>query len=89
MQVNINTIQTAMKIPECMMIHELQQAMSQDNHLKQLKEQIIRRWSEDKDHITPNLRPYWMLWDNMAVIYEVILKGRHVVIPKKLQKSKH
>ena len=39
-QANINTIQTTTNIPECMMIHELQQAMSQDNNLQQLEKQI-------------------------------------------------
>ena len=58
MQVNINTIQITMNIPECMTIHEMQQAMSQDNHLQQLKEQVIRGWPGNKDHIAQNLRQY-------------------------------
>ena len=51
MQVNINTMQTTMNIPECMTIHKMQQAMLQNNHLQQLKEQIIRGWPENKDNI--------------------------------------
>ena len=51
MQININTIQTIMNIQECMMMHELHQTMSHNNHLKQLKEQIIREWPQNKNHI--------------------------------------
>ena len=66
MQVNINTIQTTTNIPECRMIHELQQATLQDNHLKQLKEHIIRGMQDNKDHIEQNLRLYWTFRDDMA-----------------------
>ena len=52
MQVNINTIQTTTNIPECISIHELQKATLEDNHLQQLKEQVIRGRPEYRDHIT-------------------------------------
>ena len=41
MQINIDVIQTTTNIPDHMTIHELQQAMSQDEHLQHLKEHII------------------------------------------------
>ena len=34
MQLSINTIQEATNIPECVTMHELQQATSQDQHLQ-------------------------------------------------------
>ena len=55
MQVNVNNIETSTKIPECMRICELQHETDQDNHLKQLKECIIKGWPESKDNITQNL----------------------------------
>ena len=70
-----------------MMIHELQQETLQDNPLQQLKEQFIKGWPGNKDHIAQNLRPYWTFQDNMAVIDKVILKGRCVVIPDTLHKQ--
>ena len=76
-----------MNIPECMIIHELQHATSQDNHSKQLKEEII--WPENKDHIAQILRLYLTFQDDMAVINGVTLKGWNIVIPEKLQKNKH
>ena len=69
------------------MLHKLQQVMSHDNHLQQLKEQIIRGWPEKKDHLEQNLRPYWAFQDDIAVTDEVILKGRHVVLPERLQNT--
>ena len=41
MQLHINTIQTDTNIPECMTMHESQQAMSQDQKLQCLKHYII------------------------------------------------
>ena len=59
MQVNINSVETATNIPECMLIYELQHETDLDNHLQQLKECIIKGWPEKKDNITQNFRPYW------------------------------
>ena len=42
MQLNTDTIQTNTNICKCMMIQQLQQAISQDDHLQQLKNYIIR-----------------------------------------------
>ena len=38
----IPSIQTTTNISDCMIIHELQQAMLQDEHLQCLKEHIIQ-----------------------------------------------
>ena len=86
-QVNINTIETATNIPECMMIYELQHETATDNHLQQLKEFITKGWPEMKDNTVQNLRLYWKFQDNMAVIDRAILKDRHIVIPDTLQKQ--
>ena len=75
MQLNINVIQTATVIPDCMTKQELQQATSQDEHLKHLQE-------HHRDQIPQDMRTYMMFHDDMAVIDGVILKGRCVVIPE-------
>ena len=41
MQLSDNVIQTGTNIPECIKVHELQQAISQDQHLQCLKDYII------------------------------------------------
>ena len=87
MQVNIKTIETTTNIQQCMSMCELQQESSWDNHLQQLKEQIIKGWPENKDHMAQNFRLYQMFQDDVAVIDQVILKGMYVVIPDTLQKQ--
>ena len=52
MEVKINNIQTATSILECMMIHKLPHATSQDSHLQQLKANHQRTAREQKSHST-------------------------------------
>ena len=87
MQLNIDGIQTTTNIPVNMTIQDLQQAMSQDEHLQQLKEHIIRSWPENGDQIPQSKRTSWTFQDDMAVIDWVTLKGRHIVIPESLQRQ--
>ena len=60
MQVNVDTIQTTTNILDCMMMHQLQQAISQNDHLQQLKDYIIRGWPENKDQIPQDMQAYWL-----------------------------
>ena len=87
MQVNVNIVETTTNIPEFMTILELQHETALDNHLQQLKEGIIKGWPENKDNLPQNLRPYWTFQDDMAIIDRVMIKGRFIVIPDKLQKQ--
>ena len=87
MQFNINAIQTTTYIPECMTMHEMQQAMSQDQHLEHLKDFIIKGWSENRVQITQDIRTYWIFRDDMEVNDRVIIKGRCIVLPEALQKQ--
>ena len=87
LQLYIDAIQTPTNIPDCMTIHKLQQAMSQDEHLQCLKEHIIQGWPENRDWILKDMRTYWTFWDNMAVIDKVTLKVRHIVIRQPLQRQ--
>ena len=50
-QVNIDTMQTTTNIPGCKTIQELQQAMSHNEHLQELREHITKDCSENKDQI--------------------------------------
>ena len=74
MQLNYNAIQTATNIPECMKMHELQQAISQDQHLQHPKDYIIQGWPESRDQIAQDIRAYSSFRDNMAVIDRVSIK---------------
>ena len=45
----------------------LQQAMSQDKHLQNLKEHIIQGWPENNDQIPQDMRTYCTFQDDTAV----------------------
>ena len=45
---NVNTVETATNIAECMMIYKLQHETAKDNHLQQLKECIVQGWPGKK-----------------------------------------
>ena len=76
MDIRIDAIQSATDIPECVSILQIQQASAQDDHLQHLKSLIIAGWLSTKDKLHSNLRPYWSYRDNLAVIDEVVVKGR-------------
>ena len=59
MQLHVDAIQTTTNIPDGMMIQQLQQTTSQDNHLQQFKDDIIRGWLENKDQISQDIQTYW------------------------------
>ena len=58
MQMNINTVETATNIAECIKICKLHHETVLDNHLQQPKESSIKEWPENIDNILQNLRPY-------------------------------
>ena len=70
-----------------MSIQQIKQATAQDEHLQQLKGYIITGWPEIKDLVQQDIRVYRSLKDDMAMIDGVIMKGRHLIIPKILKHS--
>ena len=85
MDIKVDTIQTARKIPAYMSIPQLQQATTQYDHLQWLKGCIMMGWPENRDQMPQNMKRYWMFQDDMAVIDRGIMKGRCVVIPEVLK----
>ena len=87
MDVWVDAIQSTADIPECVFMAEIQQVSAHDNHLQQLKSFIIAGWPDTKDKPHADLRPYWSYRDQLAVIDDIILKGRHIVIPNSLRQQ--
>ena len=86
MDIQVDAIQSAIDMPECISVVEIQQqASTQDDHLQKLKNLIIAGWSNTKDELHVNLKPYWLYRDELVVIDGVILKGRHIIIPTSLR----
>ena len=70
-----------------MSIVQIQQASAQGDHLQHLKSFIIAGWLSMKDELHGDLRPYWSYRDDMAVIYQMVMKGRQIVIPTVLKQQ--
>ena len=77
MDIWVDAIQTATDMPECISMAEIQQALSLDNHLQQLKGIIITGWPDSRDELCVDLQPYCKSYrDELAVTDGVILKGK-------------
>ena len=70
-----------------MAMHELKEATSQDQHLQHLMGYVTQGWPERKNQLPQDIRTYWTLRDDMAVIDGVVIKGRCIVIPHALQQQ--
>ena len=75
-----------MDMPECISMAEIQQALSQNNHLQQLKGIIITGWPDSRGELHADLQPYWSYWDKLAVIDGIIL-GRCIIMPNSLREQ--
>ena len=72
-------------ILECTSILQIQQAMMQDGDLQNLKNNIISGWLATQLHL--DIWPYWSCKDDLAVIGGIVIKGRHIIIPKVLKQQ--
>ena len=70
-----------------MSILQIQWASTQDDHLQHLKSFIIAGWPSTKDEMHSKLKSYWSYRDKLAIIYGVVLKGRHIIIPTSLKQQ--
>ena len=82
MDIRVDIILSMTDIPECMSISQIQQATVQDGHLQHLKNIIISGWPTMKDQLHFDIRPYWSYKDDLAVIDDIVMKGRCIIIPK-------
>ena len=87
MDIRVDAIQSATDMLECISMAEIQQASAQDDHLQHLKSFIIAGWPDTKDELYADLNPYWSYRDELAVIDDIILKGRCIVIPNSLRQQ--
>ena len=70
----VDAIQTTTDILECILMPEIQQASSQDNHLQHLKSLVNAGWPDNKDELQEDLRPYYSYRDELVVIDGILLK---------------
>ena len=87
MDIRVDAIQSKTDVPECMSILQIQQPMAQDGYLQWLKNNIISGWPATKDQLHLNIRPYWSYKDDLAVIDDIIMKGRCIIISEVLKQQ--
>ena len=87
MDIRVDTIKSAIDIPECISISQIQHTTVQDKYLQCLKNIIIAGWLNTKDEIHIAIRPYWSYRDDLAVINGVVMKGRCIIIPAELKQQ--
>ena len=85
MDIRVDAIQSMTDIPECMSILQIQQATAKDEHLQCFKNIIISGWLNTKDQLHINIRPCWSYKDDLTVIDSIVMKGRLIIIPKRLK----
>ena len=56
MHLNIDAIRTTTNVPDCKTLKELQEVISQHEHLQHFKEHNIKGLSENKDQIPHDIR---------------------------------
>ena len=62
-------------------IFKIQDATLNDEHLQVLTIYIINGWPETKAEVKQDKQPYWTFCDNLAVIDNIVLKGKGIVLP--------
>ena len=87
MELWVDVIQTTTDMLECLSTTDLQQASSEDSYIQKLKHFIITGWPDSKDEVSEELKPYWSYMDKLAVIDNVVLKGRCIIIPNSLKQQ--
>ena len=65
-------------------MHELQEAMFQDQHLQHLMEYVIQGSPDSQNQLLQDIRTYWTFRDDMAFNDGVVIKGKCTVILKVL-----
>ena len=87
MDIQVDAIQAAMEMPECVSVAEIQQVSSINKHLQQLKGIIITGCPDSRDELHADLQPYWSYSEELAVIDGIILKGKSIIIPNILKEQ--
>ena len=67
MKANIYAIYTATEITEFISVQDIQEAILRQTHAT-AKIYIINDWPVSRNEITQEMRPYWILKDDLAVV---------------------
>ena len=68
-------------------VQKLKQETMMDPVLNKLSEIIVMGWPETIKELPLEVRQYWSFRDELSVIDGIIMKGKSIVIPQKMQKD--
>ena len=83
LSINVNATETALDLPVCTSICDIQEAPAKNVCLQVLKVYIIRGWQ--KKNMVKNIQRYWLIRTELVMIDSVVVKGKWVIIPSQLQ----
>ena len=83
LSINISAIETAVDLPVCTSIHDIQEATTSDVHLQELNAYIIKGWLHKKD-VVQDLQQYWPIRHELALIDGMAIKGKLFIVPSQL-----
>lgn len=66
---------------------ELQKCYSTDAEMQCLKKIIKRGWPVHKSQVVDILRPYWDCRDELTIAYDMVWKGKQIIIPKCMRRD--
>ena len=68
-------------------LKQLQIEMLNDRTLQRVASYITQGWPKSRNRLSPELKPYYNLRDELTVVNNLILKGNEIVIPSTLIKE--
>ena len=85
MNMSINNISTLVAISTCMSSENIWAVMGEALELQMLQRYKISGWPSTKNAIEPKVENYWHIRHELAMIYDIAMKGKCIIIPCLLQ----
>ena len=64
---------------------QFQREMAKDLDLKALSSVILKGWPDNRENVSPAVRPYWSYRDELTCLDGLLFKGDKITVPKTLQ----
>ena len=62
----------------------LKSETKKDQTLTDLQQTITSGWPDDKQHLAPNLRPFWTFREELSTLNGIVYKGQQVLVPQSM-----
>ena len=85
-EVMVHSFVKSLPISEAKLV-ELKRATREDKTLSQVTEFIQNGWPEHKQHIPPDVLPYWKVRQDVNEADGILLKGNQIIIPASMRQE--